>query len=98
MEGASRSGLALNPDASVHQPDERGRDREAEPRAAEPPGRRTIGLVEGFEDRRMLVDGDPDPRVAHRKMHVDRVPAPRLFPDRKNHLTLIGELDGIADE
>ena len=66
-EGAAHARLALDPDPSSHQLDQLGRDRQAQPRAAEPAGRRAVGLLERLEDRLQLLGGDADPGVGDRR-------------------------------
>ena len=54
MKRAALAGFALHPDSSVHQMHERRGDRQPKSGPAESPRRRTVGLAERFEDRRVL--------------------------------------------
>ena len=52
VKGAAFAGLALDPDAPAHQMHQVRGNRQAQAGAAKAPRRRSIGLAEGFEDRR----------------------------------------------
>src|SRR5438132_12185682 len=54
---------ALEPDASALELDELLRDREAEPGAAELPGRARVLLAEFVEDVALRLGPDPDPGI-----------------------------------
>ena len=64
--------LALDPDASAHQLDQRGGDRQAEPGAAEPARGRAVGLRERLEDRARFSARNADAGVAHREAQPRR--------------------------
>ena len=68
------------------------------PGAAEPARRRTVGLAEGFEDRVLMLERDADASVGHRELQHPVLVAIGLAPDCHEHVTLLGELDGIADQ
>ena len=67
MEPAALPGLALEPQPAVHQLDQLGGDREAQPRAAVPARGGGVGLHERAEDLPLLVVRDADAGVAHRE-------------------------------
>ena len=71
MKRAAVSLLALDPDATAHQPNEALRDGQAEAGASVLPGRRAVGLREFVEDQRLLALGDPDARVSNLKVQLD---------------------------
>ena len=63
VEGAPLAHLALDPDAPTHQLDQPRGDGQPQPRAAEPPGGRGVGLGERLEDQPLLLRRDADARV-----------------------------------
>src|SRR5258705_13302075 len=99
MEGAPALRFALDPDTSAHQLHELLADRQAQPRAAILPRRRTVALRKGAEDRRLLLARDADAGVddaeAHRRAVVFAHPRPL---DANDDLAAIGELDGVAHQ
>ncbi len=56
---------ALDPDGAAHQPGQVPGDGEAEPRPAVAPRRRGVDLRELFEQLRLALERDADPRVDH---------------------------------
>ena len=64
VERAAFVRRAFEPHPAAHQIDERRRDRQAEPRAAEPARRRSVGLPERLENRALLVLRNADAAVA----------------------------------
>ena len=91
-------GWLCDGDASAHHLHERRGDGETQAGAAEPAGRRPVGLAEGFEDRLLLVLGDADAGVGDREVEHRAAVVPRVFADRHEHVTRLGELDGVADQ
>src|SRR5262249_23143373 len=93
LEGCTLAEPGLDPDApAVHLHDLLG-DGEAEAGAAFGLGVGAVDLMKLLEDALLLVDGDARSRVSHThgKMAV--------YHGRADaHLTLVGELDGIANE
>ena len=59
-----RPGSLSTPDRPAHQLDEPRGDRQPQAGAAVPPRRRAVRLLEGVEDRRLLLGRDADARVA----------------------------------
>ena len=72
-ESAADAWLAFDPDPASHELDQLGRDRQAEPRAAEPAGGRAVGLLEWLKDRFQFFGGDADSRVGDGKAEDDFV-------------------------
>src|SRR6185369_10462195 len=68
-ERAAAARLALDTDVAAHERDELLRDREPEPRPAEPARRRLIALRERGEDPLALLGGDADPRIRDVEAH-----------------------------
>ena len=100
-EGAAPARLALDGELPVHERDELRRDGEAEAGAPVLARRRRVLLLEGAEDRRLLLAGDADAGVAHREAHADLAAAAhrrRRELDPDEHLAGGGELDGVADQ
>ena len=78
---------------SPHQLHQPPADGQSEPRAGEAAGCRTVDLIEGFEQQRLILGGDADPRVA------DHDPQLFLLPgQRQTHAADGGELHGIAKQ
>ena len=92
-EDRAAPGLALDGDRAAHALDDALGDGEAEARAAEPPRRRRIGLLELAKDDRHLLGGDPDAGV--RDLELDALAD---LPDAQQHTACLGELHGIAGE
>src|SRR5262249_18591723 len=90
-EGAALAGLAVNVDLATHHLAQPGRDAETEAGSAVSPRRRTVGLLEGLEDGRLLVLGDPDSGIPHGE--ADFLPR-----EANGHgdLAALGELDRVA--
>ena len=61
-------GCALDPDPPRHHLDERRRDRQPQPGAAEPPRRRAVRLAERLEDRGVLLRRNADAGVADQEV------------------------------
>ena len=91
-------GVALQPDASAHQVDQRRGDREPEARAAEPAGRRAVGLAERLEDRGLFLPRDADAGVGDADVQPGAPVTARVLANRDHHVAALGELDGVADE
>ncbi len=98
MKRAARPRDAFQPDASTHQADQRRGDRAAETRTAEPAGRRAVHLVERLEDRGLFLRGNADASVGDTEMESGAALATRLLSNRHEHVTVFGELDGVAGE
>ena len=90
--------LAGNTDGPAHHRDQAGRDREPQSGAAELPGRRTIRLGEGIEDRTDLGLGNADASVANAEPKTNIVLPPAGLVHTDHHLSLLGEFDGVADQ
>ena len=73
MERAAAAGLAVDPDAAVHQVDQPRGDGQAKSRAAEAPRRRRVGLFEHLENRPLFVWWDADAGVTHGHVQDDIV-------------------------
>ena len=97
MKCAADVGLALEPDASTHQRDERRGNREAQARPPESARGRSVCLAEGFEDAGLLLDRYADARVGHREVQR-RAVAGDILANRHHDVTAFGELERIPDE
>src|SRR6185295_6151258 len=64
-EDAALAGPAVDPEAAAHERHEVLGNRQPQPRSAEVPGCRSVGLREGLEDNPLLLEGDADPGVDH---------------------------------
>ena len=62
------------------------------------PGRRAVGLLEGFENPLLPVQGDADPRVADGELNHHPVACVAHEFAPHGHLPLGSELEGVADE
>ena len=98
MERASPIALALDPDGPVHQCDELRTDRQSKSRAAELSRGGTICLAERFEDGALLLGGDADSRVLDGDVQGQMVGCDRFDGRVDPHVSLLRELDGVADQ
>ena len=98
VEGAPRPDLAVDPQTAVHELDQARRDREAEAGPLVLAGGRPVGLREGLEDDPLLVLLDTHPRVAHLEVQLEVGPLRLVDLDRHEHLSLVGELDGVTHQ
>ncbi len=98
VERAADVGRAVHPDAAAHHPHERRGDRQAEAGAAEFARRRSIGLAERLEDRRLLVGGHADAGIGHRKMQERALAAAHVLVDFDQDVPAVGELDRVAHQ
>ena len=96
-ERAALAGRARDADLAAEQPRDLAADVEAEARAAVLARRRAVGLLEGLEDQRELLVGDPDAGVGDRERE-DPVPARPARHDREPDLAVVGELHGVRQE
>ena len=81
---------------AAHQAHQPLADGQPQPRAAEPPRGRGLGLREAFEDALLVLGRDADAGVRHGEGHAHRVVAARGHADADHHLAFGRELDGIA--
>ena len=95
---AAASNLAGDRDLAAHEPDEALRDREAEPRATVAARHGRIGLREFSEHGAEVLRCDPDARVADRESQLHHVVSGERRRDRDHDFSLLGELDGVADQ
>ena len=98
MKCTADARLTRDGHASAHHLHQRRGDGEPQAGAAEPAGRRPVGLPEGFEDRPLLVLGDADARIGDREVEHRAAVVAHVFADRHEHVTRLGELDGVADQ
>ena len=92
------TGFAFDPDLAVHHFHELSRDRQAQPRAAEPSCRRGFGLLERTENLDQLVGGNSDPRVADREMQPGPFGGDRLDIEVHKNFAGFGELHGVPEQ
>ena len=98
MKRAAAPQVAVHPNTAVHQVDQSRRNRQPQPRAAESPRHRVVGLLEGIEDRGMLVRRDADARVADGEMDEHVLLRFFLDGDLQRDFPLLGELDRVAEQ
>ena len=98
VKRAAGARLALDPDASAHQPHERGRDGQAETGAAEPARRRSVRLAERLEDRRRASRRDADPGVGDAEMQLVLPSLRESSRTATNDVAALGELERVADQ
>ena len=98
VEHRSEALAALDTNLSVHQRHEVRRNRESKPRAAVLSRRRSVRLLERFENRVLLVDRNADAGVSHLTAQFDAgLGAPLLF-DFQHDLARWRELNRVADQ
>ena len=97
-ERGSAPDLAFDPDVAAHQLHQPRRDRQAEPRAAEAPGGRAVGLRERLEDELLLVARDADARVDDGEVQADLAGQLRRDVDAQADSPRLREFDGVADQ
>src|ERR1700730_7688279 len=74
------------------------RDGDSQACAAIPARHRSVRLGEGIEDVLLLLNGDADARIFHRKVQGGRGRSWRLLIYANENLTVLRELDGIANQ
>src|SRR5262245_24686421 len=108
MERAASTDFALGPDPAAHQGYKILAYRQAQPGAIEPAAGGMVRLGERLEDQLLLLRWDADASVAHREQnresrtenwgHAGGCWFLVLRSHRDGHLTLLGELERVADQ
>src|SRR5204863_5583380 len=98
MESATLASFALDPNMTAHHLDQPLRNCKPQTGAAVLARRRTIGLGERLEDARLFLFRHADAGIADGEMQVDLFLALRDRFDAHHDLTVLGKLDGVADE
>src|SRR5207247_8786129 len=98
VERTARSWLALDPDPSPHQLDERGGDGQTEAGAAELTRGRSVGLTEGFEDGLVFFRRDADPGIGDAEVQLGAARRARILPDGDEDMAALGELERVAHQ
>src|SRR6185503_2663473 len=80
-EPASLADFAFDANLAAHEGDESRGDREPQSRAPVLSCRGRVGLRERIKDLQLLVDGNPDTRVAHHETQVDAITAIGFYVD-----------------
>ena len=97
-ESAALAGSALNPDFAAHQVDQPLADGQPEPGATILAGHRVVGLLEGIEQPRLRCAFDTDAGIGDREAQLQGVVGLGQRLHTQADRTVVGELDGIADE
>src|SRR5207249_982401 len=97
-EFAAMAHLARDGELTAHQRHQPPRDREAEACPAVAARHRRVRLGELLEDGPELLRRDADPRVPHAELHACPAAVTPNHAGRHIHLTLIRELDRVADQ
>ena len=97
-ERAAAADLAFDLKLSLHQGDELGGNRQAQPGPAEHPGGGRVRLGEGLENKALLLRRDPDAGVLDLDAEPDLFVGPPGHVDGNDDFTLVRELDGVAQE
>src|SRR5580700_5952404 len=98
MEATTLTKFTLDPDLSAHQLHQPRRDGQPQPCASVGACRGPVSLSERIEDRNLLLGRNADTSICDCKMEFEVVRSSRSCFDVDNHLALLGELDGIADQ
>jgi hypothetical protein len=98
VERGSRARRAVHPDSAAHHLREPRRNRKAQARAAEPPRGRPVCLVEGLEDRRLLLERDADAGIGDVQLKADLAVTGGHCVEIDEDVPLGRELHGVVDE
>src|SRR5438105_11607756 len=98
MKCASPPRLAFDPDSPSHELHELSGNRQAEAAAPVAPSGRAIGLPERLKDTLMLVRGNANARVAHRKLELDSLLRFLGDLDFDENFPDVGKLHRVSDE
>ena len=98
MKGAPFTHGALCPDTSVHQTHQFGRNRQPEAGTAVLACGRSVPLLESLKHFVELMSRNTDAGIPHGEVQANLVIAVPLFGHRHNDLSLLRELDGVADQ
>src|SRR5205085_8450893 len=91
-------GLARQLDRAAHHFTKLLGNRQSEPCAAIPPGRRTVGLCERIENMTLLVSRDANPGVGDCERDDRRIHIRFDGLDAKADLALVSELKRVSDQ
>ena len=95
-EAAAAPDRALHADAAAHQFDQASADGQAQTRAAETPGRGSVGLGKRAKELRLLRGRKPDTGILDFEEQFDAIRVATAQAHRNVHFALLGELDGVA--
>src|SRR5438045_8247405 len=97
-KGGPAPGLARQLDRTAHHFTKLLGDRQSEPRAAIPPGRRTVALCERIENMTLLVSRDANPGIGDCECDDRRIHVRLDCLDTKADLALFSKLKCVSDQ
>ena len=97
-ESAAEADCAFQPDLAAHQADELLRDGSAQPCAAEAAGGGLVRLRKAFEDARLRLRRNTDPRVADGELEAHAGLGFALRGHMHGHAAALGELHRVASQ
>ncbi len=91
-EGAAPAGRAVHGDGPAHEGHQAGGDGQAQPGAPVFARGRSVLLLEGSEDRLLLLRRDADASIRHREAQADQIRGQRREVRGRNRSNLFSDL------